>query len=452
MRRPRMTRPGLQTTHAGLAAFRDDERGGYMVWSLLWFMVYCGIGGLAVDITDAYRNQAILQSTADASALAASMSLPSEADAETEALLYSSDNMDPGTNGTVLTQSDIEFGDWDFSARSFTPGGISPNAVRVVTRRSNDNNNPVAMAVLRIVSLFGLDPRWNISTEAVAVRYLPDCANDGFIAMNRVDISSSNDLLQDICLHGQNAGVDLQNHNYFETGVQVSMPDLGMLPNRSNLYSMNPGLADALREGDMFPRDVELLGSYIAQLRTLETGYNPNWDFMYRNNGTTMPAKYTGSGLPAVLMPYTVYDINCSGQEKLPKNVLVENVVIVATCRLEASSDFSAGNVVLASTDTGPSASIDMAAKAALGLEDGCAPGGGVELYTMGDVHISAQGSFNGLRVVAANDVKFTANNVGVNGISVQAGNNIDFTSNNQFGLCSGGLPGPFAWHFRLVR
>ncbi len=443
------------TARPRLAAFRDDEHGGYMIWSLLWFLVYCGIGGLAVDISDAYRNQTVLQSTADAAALAAAMSLPDQADVESEALLYSGNNMEPGVHGTVLTQSDVQFGTWDFAARTFTQGSISPNAVRVVTRRSDDNANPVAMTVLGIIALFGADPRWNIATEAVAVRTLSECANDGFIAMNRVDVNGNNDLLNNICLHGQNAGVDLQNHNMFEPGVQVSMPDLGMLPDRSNLFDMNPGLADALREGDMWPKDVELLGAYVSELRTLDGGYNPKWPFMYRPDGNgsyLMPAKVTANSLPGTVQPFTVYDISCNGQLSLGQGLVLSNVVIIADCRIHAAADLSAGDVVLASTYSGNNAAIQMAAQAQLGLDDGCAPGGGVELYATGDIHIAAQGDYNGLRIVAGNDVAFTANNTGIQGISVQAGNDIDFTSSNEFGLCSGGVPGPFAWHYRLVQ
>jgi len=446
--------PRYATTLRRIAAFRDDEDGGYMVWSLLWFLVYCGIGGLAVDVTDAYRNQALLQSTADAAALAGAMSLPDASSASTEALLFSADNMSPGINGDVLKGSDISVGTWDTAARTFTPGGIAPNAVRVVTQRSDANTNPVDMTVLGVISLFGMAPRWNIATEAIAIRYVPACANEGFIARNKVDISSGNDLLNRICLHGQTAGVDVQNHDYFEPGVTVSMPDLDMLPDRASIFAQNPGLADALSEGDLWPKDVDLLNQYVSQLQSLNTGFNPSWAFMYRPNGTggyIMPTKVTGKSLPAILEPYTVYDIDCNGQQKLPTNVLVEKVVIVATCRLQASADVSAGNVVIASTYSGGGAAIDMAAKSNLGLADNCAPGGGVELYTPGNVHVSAQGIWNGLRVVAGNDVKFTANNSDIRGISVQAGHEFDFTSNNQFGFCVGNNPGPRAWHYRLV-
>ena len=52
-------------TTSRLRDFLRDEDGGYTIYSLLWFIVYVGIGGLAVDVTDAYRNQTLLQSTAD---------------------------------------------------------------------------------------------------------------------------------------------------------------------------------------------------------------------------------------------------------------------------------------------------------------------------------------------------------------------------------------------------
>ncbi|MCK5365095.1 MAG: hypothetical protein KAR22_19085, partial [Gammaproteobacteria bacterium] len=67
-------------------------------------------------------NQTLLQSTADASALAAVMSLPDQVDGLAQALVYAADNMNPAINGTVLRGSEVIFGNWNFSARTFTPG------------------------------------------------------------------------------------------------------------------------------------------------------------------------------------------------------------------------------------------------------------------------------------------------------------------------------------------
>ena len=65
--------------------FLHDEIGASTIWALVWFSIYVAMGGLAVDITDAYRAQTMLQSTADASALAGVISLPDQTDDDTQA-------------------------------------------------------------------------------------------------------------------------------------------------------------------------------------------------------------------------------------------------------------------------------------------------------------------------------------------------------------------------------
>ncbi len=173
--------------------FLRDERGAYTIWSLIWFSLYVAMGGLAVDMTDAYRNQTLLQSTADASALAGAMSLPIEAEVKAQAVAYSADNMDPAINGNVLKDAEVILGNWISSTRTFTPGTADPDAVRVITRRDDANNNPLATNFLRILGLWGLPmDRWNISVEAVAVRYVPKCLlENAFVAGNRVDVTSN---------------------------------------------------------------------------------------------------------------------------------------------------------------------------------------------------------------------------------------------------------------------
>ena len=85
--------------------FLRDERGAYTIWSLIWFSLYVAMGGLAVDMTDAYRNQTLLQSTADASALAGGMSLPDQPDAPAQSLGHSLDHIHQ--RGIVKPQSHL---------------------------------------------------------------------------------------------------------------------------------------------------------------------------------------------------------------------------------------------------------------------------------------------------------------------------------------------------------
>lgn len=439
-------------SRSAIHRFLRDEQGSYTVWSLVWFVLYLGLGGLAVDISDAYRNQSLLQSTADAAALAAVIDLPDEAAAVGAALAYAADNMNPGVHGEVLKQEDVAVGTWDFASESFTPGGVEPNAVRVVTRRSAANGNPVAMNFLRVLSLFGLRTEWDVTTAAIATRFVPGCINDGLIALENVDTQSNNHYYEHICLHGQNQGVALRQDNIFEPGVQVSMGDLDELfvPDMSG----NTGLAEALAEGDVWPRDIGALDAILETLRSLDSSYSPLYDYMYRtdqNGALVHPERVTGNALPPAPAPYTVYDIDCNGQLGLPANTTLSNVVIIASCRIHSAANLQLRDVALFSTASGASAAIDMAAGTVLGAADDCAAGGGVELYAHGDMQIAAQGAWHGLRIVSGADVAFTARNVGIHGLSVQAVN-IDFTSGNRFGLCTGNVPGPFVWHYRLVR
>ncbi len=463
-------------------SFLRDESGGYTIWSLIWFSLYVAMGGLAVDMTDAYRNQTLLQSTADFSALAAVMSLPDQTDGTAQALAFAADNMNPGINGNVLDADEVIFGIWNFSARTFTPGTTAPNAVRVITRRDDANNNPLATTFLRILGLWGLPmDRWNISVEAVAVGYIPHCLRDGFVAANSVHMNGNNDFINDICIHGQNMiddpgknyAIELNNNNYFEPGVSVSMPDLDMMPMREGTCLNNSGLCsnDVLFEGDVWPEDVELIDPIIQGMQS-GSAYMPDYMYITDADGNyvldqfsnpmvhyeqiTNAEKYTGPYLPN-----TIYDMKCSNGKKtvnLPTDTTIRNVVIVADCSISSSKGLHLEDVVLASSyvGNGPNGlqqnAITLASGTYLGNPDDCVDGGGVAIYSASSVHVAAQGVFHGLRIVAAYDVQFTARNVSVYGISVQAGNDIFLTSNNRFGLCPDGVDGGYAWHYRLVR
>ncbi len=79
--------------------------------------------------------------------------------------------MPPEANGEVLSQGDITLGIWDPLNRVFTPDAAPPNAVRVVTRRSDDAGNPLSLFFGQI---FGIADT-NVSTTAIAIRGASAC-------------------------------------------------------------------------------------------------------------------------------------------------------------------------------------------------------------------------------------------------------------------------------------
>jgi len=453
-----------------IGSFLRDDGGTYTIWSLVWFSLYVALGGLTVDFTDAYRTRTQLQSTADAAALAGVMSLADDSQAVAMAVTVGQLNMPVERNGHVVHPQEVFTGNWNGASDTFTVNGSPKNAVYVLARRDETHQNPLPTNFLRIAG-FG---QFDVSVDAVAVRFVPECLFNGLVAANLVDVTSGNGFHNDICIHGQNVildkrhqdlGIDLNNGNVYDPGVRISTPNLNDIPDRQMTCANNAGFCNALREGDMWPRDAD-----PAALKAIIDGLtitDPD------NSASTVPAyMYVDSdGDPIVpqkrtiqvnysgdFEPNTIYQVNCSGNSNfgLPTDVELEKVIIVADCRIHASSVLKLKNVVIASTsDSDNPAAIDMAARAALGDEDYCDPDereGLVEFYTYGSVKLAAQGDINGVRIVAGKNVELTAQ-ASASGISVQAGDSIYATARGSFGLCPGAVPNEnFAWHYRLVR
>jgi len=446
--------------------FLNDEQGGGTIMGLLWFILLVGITGLAVDITDGLRTQTMLQATADASALAAVIDLPDEVAAVATAVAYSTTNMATDDYGTVLLNADVDIGSWNASTHIFSTGALVPDAVRVRTRRSLENENPVPVNFLRIIGLMN----WNVTTYAIAQRFIPDCLIDGLVARGIVDISSNNSFDNDMCIHGQE-GVHMQNRNEFDSGVKVTMPDMDtdLVMPRSGTDS-NPGLVDALGEQILDPRMVNHIDDIMADLLTMQDYVTPDYidpelKVILKNENYDFADLEAGR----------VYHIECAANKNvgIPTGTVLDQVVIVADCQIGVGRGVEMSDVVLASRAGGnpgnpkgnenngrsgqggagiEDANINVASNVILGAADDCQPGGGVQIFSNASVHFSSTTTYNGVQIVASGDVDLGARDEGINGINVQAGGDITMTSNNAFGLCSGGAPQLFTVnYYRLV-
>lgn len=446
-----------------------DERGGATAFALLWFILLVGICGLSVDITDGFRAQTMLQATADSAALAGAIDLPDEATAIDTAVAYSEQNLGPDYYGQVLPTANVEVGLWDTDAHIFDSTSLVPDSVRVTVQRTVENDNPVPSNFLRIMGL----QSWDVTVYAIAQRFIPDCLTDGLLARGVVDLASNNSFGGDMCIHGQQ-GVSMQNRNDFASGVRVTMPNPSNDLNIPNVgMTSNPGLPQALGEDILDPRMVNHIDEIIADLLTMEAYVTPSyistalalerrdehWDFADATAGH-------------------VYYIECAANmnANIPNNAVLDSVVIVSDCNLNIGSGSLMTDVVLASRSGGnpgvgsgtngnsgsngnghggsgvENANVSFASNVTLGLDDGCVPGGGVQIFSNASVHFSSSMELNGVQVVAAGDVDLGARDQGINGINIQAGGDITLTANNVFGLCSGGAPTLFTVdYYRLV-
>ncbi|MDH3666853.1 MAG: pilus assembly protein TadG-related protein [Paracoccaceae bacterium] len=479
---------------ARIRDFINDESGAYTVWSLVWFSLYVAIGGLAVDMTDGYRTQSLLQSTADASVLAAVMSLPDENDGRQQAVNFSKDNMLQNDHGTVVRSSEVVFGTWTISPASFQPGGVEPNAAMVTARRADANENPLATNFLRIIGLV----EWDVNAIAIATRFYPDCllAGNALIAGNRVDITSNN-VLANICIHGENLredpahdyAVEIQNNGTIYEDTQISMPDEDMMIDRPTICS-NQGLCEpgVVTEGNLMPAEALAIGTLIGGMLD-ETSEDylqgdlygvdgdgntlfPPYNYIDLQNCAACVALPDADGIPTttdfeyiqVMQPNNVYVFSCND----PMDVLVlpdpllqpvlQDVAVISECRINGQSNSVLEGVTLASSAIGGGAKgyekavIKFPSNVTFGADDNCAPGGNVGLYAAATVQIAAGASIDGLRIVAGGDVQLNANET-ADDLNVIAGHNIYFTANADIGTgCVGNAEGPLVYRYRLVH
>jgi len=433
---------------AHIRKFAADETGAGTVMGLLWFAVLVGITGLAVDITDGFRNRTMLQATADATALAAAIDLPDQTSVLATAATYAIGNMGYDINGTVLDPTDVQIGLWDAGTQSLDSSATFPDSVMVSVNRTAENGNGVPANFLRIIGLQG----WNVTAQAVAQRFIPECLRDGLIARNIVDMSSNNGFTNQICIHG-NKGVDLQNSNTFDPGVNVSMPSLEMLEGPSGMMGSNPGLQDALRENFLDPRMVNHVDEIMQDFIDPTSSVIPSYIDISKPV-IEVDEKFDLSNA----LPGRIYHVDCKPNKntRIPASSTVVNVVIIAECEVHVGAGATVMSSVLGSRSGGngsiSKANVGIAANVQLGVPDNCGTGGGVQIFSNATIHTASSTAIDGVQLVAAGDIELGARSEGVNGISAQAGGDITLTSNNMFGLCSGGAPDLFTVdYYRLV-
>lgn len=424
------------------SSFVANEYGSVTVWATAWTVIFLIIGGLAVDAGNAWRTKGMLQATADAAALAGAIELRATSDVQARAEAIRIANLNLGDN--VLRTTDIVSGSWSFDTRTVNTAATLKDAVQVTTRRTNATNNALPTFLLKLVGMRS----WDVAARATAQRFIPRCIRDGLTARGRVEVSSNNNFVNDICLHGQ-AGVKISSNNYFEAGVKVTMPDLADLQIPASGLVTNAGLEPALGENWNDPKIVDHINEIITALQNPASLRQPAYV-----NRSLAAVSMTGSTFNSAtsLAAGRVYNINCTGGQAINiKNSVVNNVVITTNCKVSFSANSQVTNAIIATSNTSTT-SMNGSAETKIGADDNCAPGGGAQLITAGSMHFSAKLNLFGSQVIVAGNVTIAAQAGGIQGASIQSGGDIKLTSNSSFGLCTGNVDQVlFQDYYRLV-
>jgi hypothetical protein len=434
-----------------LTHFARNERGFFTVFSLYALIVVILLAGFALDLANHYSTRTQLQVAADTAAHAALVTRQREnaEDSKDAALSLHAYNMAPDRYGAVLTEDDIEFGTWSFSQRRFDPDPASRTAVRATTRQVSSRANELRTFLLRFAGVGSFD----VAAQAVFTRYQPACLREGFVAEGRVDMQSNNTFLNGFCIHS-NDHVRINQNNFFEEGTIVSMPDLDKLDVPNSGFERNEGLEAALRQGRIDIRILNEFNKIYSGLLDREPEYLPDYidplDPVVQTNLTSNNNSLTAANFT----PNRVHHVTCTannGSISVPNNTVISSVVIVTNCPISLGQNVQLQDVVVASTST-HNRSIEGASGVNIGKPDNCAPGGGVQILTMGGMRFPASLGIFGGQLLAQGNIEFAARADGIQGASMVAGGEIDGTSNSNMSLCGTGMEGNFeANYFRMV-
>ncbi|MBF9031595.1 hypothetical protein HKCCE3408_14430 [Rhodobacterales bacterium HKCCE3408] len=418
--------------------FRREESGTITIFGLFLFVVACCLGGLALDVSHAYKMRTQLQITADSAAHAALVRRQRfDEDTAIAAAMDVVESMMPfETHGDVVLPEDIVFGTWDAATRTFTPVENATQAVQIDTHRIAQRSNAAQNFLLRLIDVDG----WDIIRRSIFATYAPDCLNEGFVAEEYVDVTSNNIFRAGFCVHA-NHYVELNNNNLLELGVVVSMPNRHDLVIPAAGMRQNDGLEEALRDA-YYDLGVPARVTEAYDDATIPGATNFP-DFI--TSTIEVPLNRRDPVDETVWVEGRIHRVTCARENqriRIPQDTVLRNGVLVTNCEVAFGSNAAVENFRLVTTSTSVD-SITGASGIRMGdPESPCAPGGEVIFATRGGMRVPQGLEMYGSRVIAEGDVSFTAAINGIGGSSILAGGHIRGTANGEVGICHGvGLP-----------
>ena len=161
---------------------RRYRKGGVFIQCVVTLVVLTGVCSLAVDLGRVQLAKSELRRTTDAAARYAVTGV-NNGTALSRANWVAAQNPVDGTTHT-FPSADVEVGKWDTATRTFTPGGGSPNAVRVTGRRTAATGNPVPTAIAQSIGVNSVD----VTVQSVA---LVRVSGYGVVGLNYIYMSGN---------------------------------------------------------------------------------------------------------------------------------------------------------------------------------------------------------------------------------------------------------------------
>ncbi len=290
-----------------------------------------------------------------------------------------------------------------------------------------------------------------------------DCASVDVSTNSVFSITSNNDFYNGFCVKAA-GGIDLNNNNYFDDDVILYVADFADIGfNGSNNMStiVGRGTSDSsasLTYGDIFETTNEFTSVTTTEVEAMATNYlNAYWDGQpsYINTAASViqvrakDVKYTS------FAPGRIYEVLCGGSNgnkaQFFNNSVVNDIVMVADCKIQLGKGSVFEDVILVSRDTS-NKSVYAASKVQLGADDSCAAGGGVAIYAAGDFTSAAKLEVYGASITTLGEVQIAASADAIEGLTIRAVGDVTFSAQAQFGSCKDGWSSTADVAYLLVR
>ena len=461
--------------------FVKSEDGAGIVMGLFLFMTIAVLGGIAVDFTNVWRNQQVLQQTADVSSHAGVVAIANgadEAEIRTASVAAIQFNMATSQWGNVLEDAatDVTLLNYDPVTNTIsTTGNI--NAVRVTLQRSKAVNNPVNTFLLKMTAFASgnvIDlSSFDVGLSSVtALAETQECISSDIIyAKEAMQVTSSNTFGRGFCLHSQSE-VWMPQQNTFLNDTGISMPNLANCGSKCSDAS-NPGSSDAAFQSNMLLEDLaDLIDDTVtafessvfdSSLRTeffetksldadlaalSDAGININ----QLQKGSVVSINETSFESLARIPEGLVYSVSCNSSGNGGNSWLtidssnggnnLRDVAIITSCGLDFGSTANISGSLLVSTRTSSTATVSASSGAFVGTNTlTCSNSNKSYIMATGDLSVPADFAGSNVAFIIDGDVHLSASSssstINHVGASILSSGEVHISANHTFDSCS---------------
>lgn len=210
--------------------FCSQQDGGATAFGLISICLMLLFAGVAIDVSNLYRHQTLLQLAADSASQGGLVALArggAAVDVRSAAAGMVEKNLPKARYGRVITDLDRELQVLHYDPATGVLAeagvGVPANAVLVRLQRSEAAGNPVPTFLM---GMAGHDA-WSLSAASVAVlQPTQRCGNaEGIVARGAIDLGPTPAFGSDFCLHSQSS-ITLPPTTRTQDPLRVSLPDV----------------------------------------------------------------------------------------------------------------------------------------------------------------------------------------------------------------------------------